>query len=54
MARGSTARMGYKARHARPPVADVRVTRPDGTTEVFTFPAWKREAKARKDARAEA
>lgn len=35
MARGSTARA--PPRRSRPPVADVRVKRPDGTTEVITM-----------------
>jgi hypothetical protein len=43
MPRGSTARATPRRR--RPPVADVRVTRPDGTVEVWTAARWERETK---------
>ena len=46
--RGSTARA--TPRRARPPVADVRVTRLDGTVEIVTTAAWKRRARAERTA----
>lgn len=41
MARGRTARASRP--RPRPPIADVRVTRPDGSVEIWTAARWRRE-----------